>query len=384
MTMSKVEYVVAKTEYLSIDNRVFKNEKKCIAYENWLENNNRNIPTKEQFNLLKAGEEVLYRGNQFILEYDAGKYKEEYVEITDNRWSNLEVHYTELDIIEKINNNKTTEILTTERFFTVVDLDTKKITKISEEEVVLKEVSNYIYSFNLSLTIDIYRTLLIKETNSLSFKLEPLALVFTSAHYEAHIKTLEKNVLSFIYSNILSFRDSTRKVSMLHKAFCIKIFIQILDSILKEGNDSNYINFLIEKQFNFITKAHKNERELFSKILDKLYLLNSGPKKEGLIEAIDRIIKKTYISRDNRTFDNETDLLHYEEWISKNSRNIPTVDEFKVLREGQLIYYKGKEYIVLEKPERQEREMLEIKINNPSQFMGVFLQVHYTEIDLIK
>ena len=62
MTMSKVEYVVTKTEYLSIDNRVFKNEKECIAYESWLENNNSIINEQQKIiedfkNLLKLAEE---------------------------------------------------------------------------------------------------------------------------------------------------------------------------------------------------------------------------------------------------------------------------------------------------------------------------------------
>lgn len=95
------EVVVTKTYniYISIDGRKFLDSESCLEYEKWLEENKRNVPTKEQFDNLKPGDKVLYRGKEFTIDWELNKFEEDIVCITDGGWCDEEVHYTELDLI---------------------------------------------------------------------------------------------------------------------------------------------------------------------------------------------------------------------------------------------------------------------------------------------
>ncbi len=99
--MTVEEVVVTKTYniYISIDGRKFLDKNDCLEYEKWLSKNNRNVPTKEQFDNLKPGDKVLYRGNEFFIEWEPNKYDKDIVCISDGGWCDEEVHYTELDLI---------------------------------------------------------------------------------------------------------------------------------------------------------------------------------------------------------------------------------------------------------------------------------------------
>ena len=99
--MTVEEVVVTKTYniYISVDGRKFLDKNDCLEYEKWLSVNNRNVPTKEQFDNLKPGDKVLYRGREFIIEWEPNKYDKDIVLITDGGWCDEEVHYTELDLI---------------------------------------------------------------------------------------------------------------------------------------------------------------------------------------------------------------------------------------------------------------------------------------------
>lgn len=89
-----------------------------------------------------------------------------------------------------------------------------------------------------------------------------------------------------------------------------------------------------------------------------------------------------YYSIDNRSFREKDDCLEYEEWLKNNGRNIPTLEQFRALREDDIVLYCGKEYIVAEKPEREEKEYVDLlKVKNNT---GMIRCAHYTEIDLIK
>ncbi len=100
--MTVEEVVVTKTYniYISIDGRKFLDKDHCLEYEKWLSENIRNVPTKEQFDNLKPGDKVLYRGKEFIIEWEPNKYDKDIVFISDGGWCDEEVHYTELDLIK--------------------------------------------------------------------------------------------------------------------------------------------------------------------------------------------------------------------------------------------------------------------------------------------
>ncbi len=68
MEIVRTEHTYIKETYVSIDKRIFDCEDECIEYEKWLETNSRNIPTKEQFDALKEGEQVLCGGRLFRLD----------------------------------------------------------------------------------------------------------------------------------------------------------------------------------------------------------------------------------------------------------------------------------------------------------------------------
>ena len=101
MEIVRTEHTFIKETYVSIDKRVFDCKDECIEYEKWLETNSRNIPTKEQFDALKEGEQVLYRGRLFRLDCSPNKYGDGIANIDDGAWSSEEVHYSELDLIAK-------------------------------------------------------------------------------------------------------------------------------------------------------------------------------------------------------------------------------------------------------------------------------------------
>jgi hypothetical protein len=101
MEIVRTEHTFIKETYVSIDKRVFDCKNECIDYEKWLETNSRNIPTKEQFDALKEGEQVLYRGRLFRLDCPPNKYGDGIANIDDGAWSSEEVYYLELDLIAK-------------------------------------------------------------------------------------------------------------------------------------------------------------------------------------------------------------------------------------------------------------------------------------------
>lgn len=99
MTVEEVVETIIYNIYISIDGRKFSDKDHCLEYEKWLSKNNRNAPTKEQFDNLKPGDKVLYRGRKFVIEWEPNKYDKDTVGITDGGWCDEEVHYTELDLI---------------------------------------------------------------------------------------------------------------------------------------------------------------------------------------------------------------------------------------------------------------------------------------------
>ena len=104
MEIVRTEHTFIKETYVSIDKRVFDCKDECIEYEKWLETNSRNIPTKEQFDALKEGEQVLYRGRLFRLDCPPNKYGDGIANIDDGAWSSEEVYYLELDLIPEEQN----------------------------------------------------------------------------------------------------------------------------------------------------------------------------------------------------------------------------------------------------------------------------------------
>lgn len=101
--MREEEVVVTNTyiNYISSDERKFQDKDECLEYEKWLETNTRNIPTKEQFDSLKVGDKVYYRGKLYFVEYPPNHFEKDTVMIEDRRWDSDEVHYTELDLIKE-------------------------------------------------------------------------------------------------------------------------------------------------------------------------------------------------------------------------------------------------------------------------------------------
>ena len=101
--MREEEVVVTNTyiNYISNDERKFQNKDECLKYEKWLETNTRNIPTKEQFDSLKVGDKVYYKGSLYFVEYPPNHFEKDTVTIGDRRWDIVEVHYTELDLIKE-------------------------------------------------------------------------------------------------------------------------------------------------------------------------------------------------------------------------------------------------------------------------------------------
>ena len=101
--MRKEEVIVTTKHitYISNDERKFQDEGDCLAYEKWLETNTRNIPTKEQFDSLKVGDKVYYRGRLYFIEYPPNHFEKDTVMIEDRRWDSDEVHYKELDLIKE-------------------------------------------------------------------------------------------------------------------------------------------------------------------------------------------------------------------------------------------------------------------------------------------
>lgn len=89
------------TNYISNDERKFRCKDECLKYEKWLETNTRNIPTKEQFDSLKVGDKVYYRGRLCLVEYPPNHFEKDTVMIEEGKFDNDEVHYTELDLIKE-------------------------------------------------------------------------------------------------------------------------------------------------------------------------------------------------------------------------------------------------------------------------------------------
>lgn len=99
MTIEEVVVTKKYNIYVSIDGRKFFDESDCLHYEKWLETNTRNIPTKEQFDSLKVGDKVYYRGKLYSVEYPPNHFEKDMVAIDDGRWNSDEVYYTEIDLI---------------------------------------------------------------------------------------------------------------------------------------------------------------------------------------------------------------------------------------------------------------------------------------------
>lgn len=97
----KIEEVIVTNKYnifISKDGRKFHSKEDCLIYEKWLETNLRNIPTKEQFDSLKEGDEVYYCGILMYLEYPPNHFGQNIANISDGGWRDEEVHYMELDL----------------------------------------------------------------------------------------------------------------------------------------------------------------------------------------------------------------------------------------------------------------------------------------------